>query len=305
MAEQRSSVGNQAGGWLPARRSGRRAAGWWAGALSCAALLACERAPDDSSAAAADPGMQVLARIGDDVIRAYELGGGTTPENVRRRLDFLVERKLAAMEARHRGYDTGEKLRTKLADIRRNAIHREEGLLRDALYNSLRTSMVLSEDDLRAHYEAEIHRFTQRQWKLRFQRFASQAEARAADEALGADGRLDPANSESVGPLPVEKLPAEFRLLTDSLRKPGQRKLIAHAKVFTLVELEEFLPAAKVPFEEVREWVDKDLRATRATELLKAEIERMRAQVKVTIDEQALAELTAPTTEAAPPAGSP
>ena len=197
---------------------------------------------------------------------------GSDPERASR---IAHIRELAAEEARRRGLDEAPEVQAALARLRDESRQREEELLRDALFAEIRNGLVLSEEDLQAHYEQTRVRYTERRVRLRRQRFASQAEARAADEALGPEGRLDPALAEELDPLPSAALPGEVGPEALALTTPGERVLVAEGDGGALVELVEVQPAEPRSFESVRPQVEKSLRALRAQQAFRAEIERL------------------------------
>jgi hypothetical protein len=182
-------------------------------------------------------------------------------------------RRLAAAEARRRGLDATPAVRAALEEVRRGAAAREEEVLRDALFARIRDGLVLSEEELRAHYEANRIRYTERRVRLRRQHFASEEEARAAEAALGPEGRLAPAAAEEIGPLSVAAATEAAGPEVVALRRPGERALVTREGASTLVELVEVLSAEPLPFESVRGQVEKSLRALRAQEAFRAQIE--------------------------------
>ena len=263
----------------------------WPGALLVLlGVLACEKPPQEASPEESDPQRVVLARVGDEVVRVEDLGFVPVRMDFANKLETLVTRKLAAEEARRRGLAEEPKTREKLAQFRNSARMWEEGLLRNALYNSIRLGMTFSEAELRAHFEATKSRYNEPQWKLRIQKFASEAEARAAAEKLGATGRLDPAQGERLGPLPAEQLPLALMPVVHLLKQPGDRQVLDLGGQWSVIELEEHLPSAPLSFEVAREKVDQDLRAVRAEQALNQELAKLRAE-QVTIDQAALAKI--------------
>lgn len=258
--------------------------------LAALAILACEKAPQKAEPVEPDPESVVLARVGDEVVTVEDLGFVPVTVNLTNKLETLVMRKLAAEEARRRGLEKEPKTRAKIAQFRHHALTWEEGLLRNALYNSIRLSMSFSEAEQRAYFDANRNGYTAPQWKLRIQKFASEAEARAAAEKLGPTGRLDPAQTESLGPLSAQELPLLLLPVLPLLKQPGDRQALDLAGAWSLVELEEFLPTAPLSFEAAREKVDQDLRAVRAEATLNQELARLRAE-QVTIEQAALAKL--------------
>ena len=252
------------------------------------AIIACEEASQDVVETPSDPMLVVLARVGDEVVTVEDLGFVPARTKASDRLEVLVSRKLAAVEARRRGLADDPKTRAKIAEFRRNLATWEEGLLRNALYNSIRQGVTPSEEAVRAHFEKTKKRYIEGQSELRLRTFASEAEARSAAKALGATGRLDPAQSESLGPAPIEQLPADLQAVVRQLARPGDRQIVDRAGVWTLVELEAYDANALPPFETVRVRVEQDLRAVLAEDAMNAELAKLRAE-QVKIDEAALA----------------
>jgi hypothetical protein len=266
---------------------------WPAGLLILLAALACEKPKQpaaEQTAPETDPQRVVLARVGDEVVRVEDLGFVPFRANVANKLETLVTRKLAAEEARRRGLEMEPRTREKLAQFRHTALMWEEGLLRNALYNSIRLGLTISEEELRTQFEQTQSRYTEPQWKLRLQKFAGEAEARAAADKLGATGRLDPAQGELMGPAPAAQLPTPLMGALPLLKQPGDRQVVDLSGSWALVELEEFAANAPMSFEAARTRVDADLRAMRAEAILSAELGKLRAE-QVTIDQQALAKL--------------
>lgn len=211
----------------------------------------------------------------------------------KRQLEAAITRKLATAEARHRALDERPDVAAKLEAIRRDAAQRGEEVLRDALFASLRDAVLLTDETLHAHYEKTKLRFAERHWRLLRQRFATEAEARAADARLGAEGHLDAASADAIGPATASEVAVATSPEVLRLQRPGQRTLVAHDGAYELVELVEMLPAAPKPFDAVRPQVEASLRTLRAQEMFRAEIERLRAAAKIEIDEAALEALRA------------
>lgn len=267
----------------------------WAFAVALLASVACGR----EEASVADPAQAAhangIARIDGHAIDAADLSLSGDLRRDRRALDALVARNLAAREARARGLDLDANTQAQLAAIRREAAAREEEALRDALAAKLRDELVLTDDELRAHYDKTRTRYTERRIALRRQRFATEAQARALDASVGSEGRLDPAKAETIAPAVAEKLPPE--LIPDALRlgRAGERAVVVRDGSASIVELVAIEPAAQRSFEEARADVEKSLRTLRAQAAFRAEIERLRAAAKVEIDEAALRITSRPT----------
>ena len=256
--------------------------------------LACGREGSDASGEAPAPlagDSPVVARLNGEPITIADLRGGFPgalgPDHSHA-LDTAVARRLAAQEARRRGLDATSAVRAQIDALRREAAAREEALLRDALQASLAAQLAVSEDELRARYQQTQARYTGRSLRLRRVAFPSAEAARAEDQRLGAEGRLDPAASEEIGPAPVQKLmqmrvPGLMRL-----REPGERIVVEREGDFALVELVEVLPPAPLPFEEVREQLESELRAQKAGEAFAKLVAELRAAARLEIDQAVL-----------------
>jgi hypothetical protein len=264
--------------------------GWAAGAalLGCLSALACEPPKPVADEPAAAPDRVVLARVGDETVTVDDLGWVPARTQPSSRLEMLVMRKLAAQEARRRGLDRDPKARQKLAEFRFSALMWEETMLRNALYNSIRLGLVFNDEELRAQYAKTLKRYLEPQWAFRHRKFASEAEAHAASQALGASGRLDPAQSLAIGPVPAATLPVVLAPLLAQFQKPGDRQVVNWQGEWWVFELQEHLAAAPLQFEWVRDQVDQDLRAVRAEAILNDELARLRAE-QVVLDETAIA----------------
>jgi peptidyl-prolyl cis-trans isomerase C len=265
--------------------------------LGLAAALACggdaESIKAPSAPAAAD-GSRVVATLNGQPLTLGDVQAsmpGMMGADVRHALDAAVTRRLVADEARRRGIDQTAELQAHLAALHREAAAREDALLRDALMASLDADVAIDEATLRAQYEqAAPLRFMAPQLRLRRVAFPSPEAARAEDERLGPDGRLDPAKSEEIGPAPVEQLLQQGMMRVMQLQEPGQRVVVAQADGFALVELVERMPPSPLPFEQVRAELETQLRAQRAGEAFAQLVEQLRAGAKLEVDEAALEE---------------
>src|SRR5690606_4621183 len=135
------------------------------------------------------------------------------------------------------------------------------------------TGLEATEDKHRYHDGVSRYRITERRGRLRRQAFASEEAALAADAELGPEGRLDPAVAEDLGPLSIAAAAEAAGPEVVALRGPGERVVVPHEGTSALVELVEVLPAEPLPFEAVRGQVEKSLRALRAQEAFRAQIE--------------------------------
>jgi parvulin-like peptidyl-prolyl isomerase len=270
----------------------------WRGCISAgiglSVALACgDAGPIEKTVSEAEPGSRVVAHLNGEPIEADELRAsfpGAMAGDVRHALDATIARRLVAQEARRRGLDVAPEVQARLAAFRREAAAREDAILRDALMQSLDAEVAVDEAALRAQYEqAAPLRFMSPQLRVRRVAFPSAEAARAEDERLGAEGRLDPAASEEIGPAPVDELVQQGVMRVLQLQEPGQRIVVPQGNGFALVELIERLPPSPLPFEKVRPQLEAQLRAQRAGEAFQQLVETLRAQAKLEVDEAALA----------------
>jgi hypothetical protein len=231
----------------------------------------------------------VVARVGPYSITVNDLSAPRGERvDIRRQLDAVITRRLAAQEARRRGLAKTEDIHERLVAIQRQAEAQEEAILRDALFAKMKSDLKVSEQDLRDFYEKTKIRFATRELHLRRVAFASKSEAESASAKLGPQARLDPKASEEIGPAAIEKLPLTVIPEALQLREPGDHVIVQRGDEVSIVELVQILPAEPRSFEEVRDKVEESLRTIRGQEAFTKEIERLRTDAKVEIDELAL-----------------
>lgn len=258
-------------------------------AFACGHGADTARKPADAAAGASP----VVARLNGEPITLDDLqvayGGAPMRGDARQALDAAVSRRLVAEEARRRGLDATGDVQARIAALHRAAAAREDALLRDTLQGSLDAEQSVSEEELRAQYQQMPGRFSAPQLRLRRARFPTAEAARAEDQRLGADGRLDPASSEDIGPAAPEELMHQGMFGVMRLNQPGQRVVVPGGDgQFALLELEERLPPAPLPFEKVRPQLESQLRAQRSGEALEKLVAELRAKAKLEVDEKAL-----------------
>lgn len=260
-------------------------------AASPAALILCTLLSACGDDSASEP-ERTLARVGPRTITAAELVLAARPgfeESRAARLERAIGTALLAQEARERGIADEPEVRAQLALVRARAALEEDALLAQALFERERTGAAPSEAELSAHYEQTQGRYLVRMMRLRVAKLASRAAAEALHKKLGKSGRLDPANSEAVGPTEIQRLPREVLPEVLGLHAPGDRVVAGNAlEGFSLVELVEYLPAAPRPFAEVREQVAREVSTTGALGAMEARAKELRAEAQVEIDEAAL-----------------
>jgi hypothetical protein len=281
----------------------------WRSVVWLGLMLACGRGEQPAakapSAAADDVASRVVAHLNgapievDDLRVSFPLA---MRGDLRPALDATVARRLVADEARRRGLDAKDDVQAQLAALRSEAAAREETLLRDALVASLDADVAVSEEELRAQYEKAPMRFMEPQLHLRRAAFPTAEAAQAENARLGADGRLDPAASEELGPAPVEELMQQGIMGMMRLQEPGERIVVPREGHYELIELIERLPPAPLPFEKVRPQLEVQLRSQRAGEAFAKLVEELRAKAKLEVDEAALA---AEAARAPQPGGAP
>jgi len=272
-----------------------RAAGLFV--LSLVTALGCERAtrsPSEGTSSAPAPSTaHVVARVEGEPIAVEDLrmvGIPGLPARREQLLQAAITRRLAAEEARRRGLDKSKDVQARIEAVRREARANEEAVLRDALFQSVRDGLQISEADLRDYYEKTKSLYFERQVKLRQQAFPSKVESEATIARLGPEGHLDPAKSETIGPALIQDLPKAVLPEAFRLRKPGDRIIVTREGRFSIVELEEVLPAVQRPLEAVRDRVEKSLRTLRASEAYRALLEKRRAEAKIEINQKVLAD---------------
>jgi hypothetical protein len=234
----------------------------------------------------------VVARVEGEPIHVEDVlarsGRWRGQQDPRARVEEAIREKLVVQEARRRDLDESPRVQERVAEIRREAQRREEDALRNALFETLRDGIELTEEELRQHYQDTEARYFERRVQLRRAVFDSEEAARAADAALGPTGRLDPGTSETLGPAVPRDLPRSILPEALHLRVPGERVVVGEAGEWALVELVEILAAAPRSFEEVRERVEASLRTLKAQQEFGRVMERLRAEAGVEIDEAVL-----------------
>jgi hypothetical protein len=265
--------------------------------LLLVAALGCKRSGDrpgerGSSEQPSSTG-NVVARVDGNPIVVEDVRTAGLPGRAAGReqlVEAAITRRLAVDEARRRGFDKTKEVQSRIDAVRREARAKEEAVLRNALLQSLRDGLEISEADLRAHYEKTQSRYFERQIKLRREVFPSKAEAEAAMARLGPEARLDPTKSEAIGPAPMQDLPKTVLPEAYRLRKAGDRVLVEKEGRFAILELAEVLPAVPLPFEAVRDRVKKSLRTLLASEAYRALLKKRRVEAKIEIDRNVLAD---------------
>jgi len=246
-------------------------------------LLGCTRHEADSRPA--------IATIGDRAILIADLAQSTSVEERRRFVDREIARVLASQEATKRGLTETDAVARAIAGLRRDAATREEALLRDALFQSIREGLVPTEIDLQHHYAATKLRYGERQVTLRWWSFGSSEEARNAVAKSGSKRGLDLARAETIGPIFLHALPARVVPEVFHFEKPGDRLPAgSESEGFGVVELVEVLPAVPQPFEAVRDRVEESWRTLEAQRAFAKLLAELREKADIEIDEAALAD---------------
>ncbi len=259
---------------------------------------ACGGTADRAAAAASGttiPADEIVARIDGHAISMEEVLGilprslSAQSEGARRRaVDAVVIRHLAAREAHGRGLDADPAVRAELERARREAAVREEAILRDALARSLSAEIELTEEDLREHHRATRQRYGELRVRLRRSALATGDDTTAFAPAEPTNP-VDGASGETIGPVPVTRLPASLLPEAAGLVREGDRVVIDRDGASFLVELIE-VRHEPLPFEEVRDRVEQSLRALRGQQAFRARIDALREDARVEIDAGKLAE---------------
>jgi hypothetical protein len=238
------------------------------------------------------PSARPLAHLGPRTIDAAEL---VATAQLRREgdrdalLHAAVGNILAAEEAKSRGLAGDPAMQARIALVRARARIEEDTLLAQALFEAEREALELSEDELRAHYDATQHRYLVRKLVLRRVAYASREEAEAADRALGVTGRLDPRHAEPIAATEIQRLPISVLPEATYLKRAGDRVVAGKPEEgFSLVELVDDVAADPRPFEDVRKEVERDLRLQRALARVEALVEARRETAELGVEEAAL-----------------
>lgn len=247
-------------------------------------VVACS-ASESPPRGLSDDASPVVARIGKRELRAAELGSPAPDATGRRRqIEEAVTRILAADEARRLDLvDSDPKLGEAIARVRREAVAREEALLRDALFARIADAAAPTEEEVRAAYEATKANYRETQLTLRFTPAGSRA---AAEALLAGPGRTAVPGVETIGPAPIRRLPAKVLPEALQLGAPGERALAGSPdEGFGVIELVEIQPAAPVPYEDAQDRVARSLRIRAGQEAFRARIDALRAERGVELTE--------------------
>ena len=250
-------------------------------------MLACSRAEPPPRDSGAD-NSPVVARIGQRELRAAELGAPAPDAAGRRRqLEEAITRVLAADEARRLDLvGSNPKLAEAIAEVRREAMVREEALLRDALFAQVADAAAPTEEEVRAAYEATKANYRETQLTLRFTPASSRAEAEAL---LAQPAGTAASGVETIGPAAIRRLPAKVLPEALTLAAPGERAVAGSANEgFGVIELVEILPAAPVPYEDAHDRVARSLRIRAGQQAFRKRIDSLRGEQDIQVFDQVL-----------------
>ncbi len=249
-------------------------------------MLACSASEPPPRDSAAD-NSPVVARIGQRELRAAELGSPAPDATGRhRQLEEAITRIVVADEARRLDLVASDpKLAEAIARVHREAVLREESLLRDALFAQVADAAAPTEEEVRAAYEATKANYRETQLTLRFTPASSRAEAEAllAQPAGAAASSVD-----TIGPAAIRRLPAKVLPEALTLATPGERAVAGSAEEgFGVIELVEILPAAPVSYEDAHERVARSLRMRAGQQAFRKRIEALRSEQDIQVFEKA------------------
>lgn len=259
-------------------------------ALAAAAALAMLIAPAFAQTVAAPGQDPVVAKVNGEEIRLSEVRSAQAqlPEQYREApfemvfqplLDQMIDRKLAAAEARKQNMQTDPLVKRQLAAA-------EDSVLQSALWNQ-KIEAALTEEKVRARYASEVAgKPGQAEVHARHILVKTEAEAKEVRAALQKGGdfaklagekSIDPTPGGDLGFFPrgvmvPEFTEAAFKLNAGELSEPVQTKFGWH-----VIRLEAKRDGAPPSYEESAE----ELRMNMAREIVGAERKRMREAAKV------------------------
>lgn len=295
---------------------------WPAFLLLClATACARENAPSGSSPSAPAPasGGTVIATYGgkrfttEDFRREVERlpprsrAQLTTPERRRQFVDNYVLNELLAEQGRAKGYDRDPDIVRQIDDLRQRLV--VQRVMRD-----YQETPVLGDDEIKAYYEQNQRLFSGAQIhaahilvkdeslakRLRAEldaapeKFEELAKANSVDTATAARGG-------DLGFFGQGRMVAEFERAAFALEKPGDLSPVVQTPFgFHIIELIERKDGPAKPFEEVKERIRVALTNQRRQELVTQRFDKVKADAKIQIDEDALAKAELPS----PPPGA-
>lgn len=296
---------------------------WWSAiALVClAAACASENAPSGPATPAtkAASGGTVIATYAgkqfttEDFKREVERlpprsrAQLTTPERRRQFVDNFVLNQLLAEQGEAKGYDKDPDIVRQIDDLRQRLV--VQRVMRD--YQEAPT---LTDDEIKAYYDQNQRLFSGAQIHaahilVKDESLAKQIRAQldaAPDkfEELAKTNSVDTATAARGGDLGFfgqGRMVAEFERAAFALEKPGDLSAVVQTPFgYHIIKLIERKEGPAKPFEDVKERIRVAMTNQRRQELVTQRFDKVKADAKIQVDEDALAKAELPS----PPAGA-
>jgi hypothetical protein len=258
--------------------------------LSSLFILACpqqqaETDPDSNAPAA-------LAWVNGSVIREQDLQlasrRGPQSKTPALLMEAAILARVTLLEARRRGLEQRPEIAQRIESTRTEALRREFEVLREALKRDMMQEVEITEDELREAYEEDDRSYNEPQMKYREWTFPSEAAAQAAVEA----NALDAGAARDLPLVSMRARPTEATMQFHRLRRPGERGLIEREGSWRVVEFVARVDDVKLPFDQVREHVQRRLEQKKMETTFDEQMQTLRGAADVRLNEAALADYT-------------
>jgi len=231
----------------------------------------------------------------------------TTPDRRRQFVDNYILNELLAEQGRAKGYDRDPDIVRQIDDLRQRLV--VQRVMRD-----YQEAPVLSDADIKAYYDQNQRLFSGAQVHAAHILVKDEALAKrlraeldaAPDkfEELAKTNSTDTATAARGGDLGFfgqGRMVAEFERAAFALDKPGDLSQVIQSPFgYHIIKLIERKDGPAKPFEDVKERIRVALTNQRRQELVTQRFDKVKADAKITVDEDALAKVELPN----PPPGA-
>ncbi|MEW6443957.1 MAG: peptidylprolyl isomerase [bacterium] len=301
-------------------------------------FAACERTTPGDSSGHAPKGHKsegaVLAKVGGEVItqQDFEKELSSLPEftkkqmqtgeQKRKRLERMIDESVLLQEARKRGLERDEDIRSKVEKYRNR-------LLTEKLYQVVaEEKAAVDESEVAAYYEKNKEQFTQKERiharqililvppnagpekekEAQAKAKEAQVKAKAGEDFVALAKKYsdapDPLRAGDLGYFSRGRMPPEFEEAAFSLANAGDVSEIVRTKFgYHVIQLMDRQPAKEQPLEEVRDRVVRVLKSQKTREIRQTLAGELRGKTTVEIDEAFLKEEAAAAQAPPAPAG--
>ena len=231
----------------------------------------------------------------------------TTPERRRQFVDNYILNELLAAQGRSKGYDRDPGIVRQIDDLRQRLV--VQRVMRD-----YQEAPVLTDDDVRKYYDQNQRLFSGAQ--IHAAHILVKDEALAKDlraqldaapekfEDLAKTNSVDTATAARGGDLGFfgqGRMVAEFERAAFALDEPGDLSPVVQTPFgFHIIKLLERKEGPSKPFDDVKERIRVAMLNQRRQEVVNQRFDKVKAEAKIHIDEDALAKVELP----APPPGA-